>query len=214
MPATHDLPRQIAGVELPSDPTSLAAWRWAERRLPGYLFAHSVRAYIWAATLARDEQLAFEAPILWPAALLHDVGLTRIPRNTRCFEYAGAEVARRFLTRQGMAADDAARVGRAIELHMAPSVTMADGVESVLLDRATAIDVRGVRIEAIGRVRDEAVRAFPRGSFDRRFLAGIRREVAARPGCQSERLLGRLTTADTRLPWTRPAPPGDTEDDA
>jgi hypothetical protein len=28
--------------------------------------------------------------------------------------------------------------------------------------------------------------------FDRRFLAAIRREVAARPGCQSERILGRL----------------------
>jgi HD superfamily phosphodiesterase len=214
MPATADPPRQIAGVELPTDARSLAAWHWAERRLPRYLFAHSVRVYVWAATLARDEGLAFQPPILWPAALLHDIGLTRIPRNTRCFEYAGADLARRVLTGQGMAPDDAAQVGRAIELHMAPSVTMADGVESVLLDRATAIDVRGAGIEAIGRVRDEAVRAFPRGLFDRQFLAGIRREVAARPGCQSERLLGRLTTTDTRSPWTRPVRPGRTEEPA
>ena len=76
---------------------------------------------------------------------------------------------------------------------MAPSVTMAEGVESVLLDRATGIDVRGVEIERVLGVRDAVLRAYPRGSFDRYFLAGIKREVAARPGCQSERLLGRLT---------------------
>jgi hypothetical protein len=43
----------------------------------------------------------------------------------------------------------------------------------------------------------------PRGDFDRRFLAAIRREVAVRPGCQSERLLPRLEI-DGRIadnPW-------------
>jgi HD superfamily phosphodiesterase len=196
MPPTPELPRRVAGIELPSDAISRAALAWAHRRLPAYLLAHSVRAYLWGAALADAEALAFEPRILWPAALLHDIGLTTIPRNTRCFEYQGAEVARRFLAGQGMSAEDAARVGRAIELHMAPSVTLADGAESVLLDRATAIDVRGTEPDRIAGVREGVLRAFPRGAFDRRFLDGIRREVARRPGCQSERLLPRLSQED------------------
>jgi hypothetical protein len=198
-----ELPRAIAGIDVPQDAISAATWAWAHRRLPDYLLAHSVRAYLWGAILGRDEGLAFEAPILWPAALMHDVGLTRIPRNTRCFEYQGAEVARRFLVGEGMPALDASRVGIAIELHMAPSVSIDDGVESVLLDRATGIDVLGTEFDRISVVRAAVMRDFPRGSFDRHFLAGIHREVAARPGCQSDRLLNQTGLAEwmARSPW-------------
>jgi len=199
--ATPGLPRRIAGIEVPQDAISRATWAWAQRRLPTYLFAHSVRAYVWAAALGRAEGLAYDARILWPAAVMHDVGLTTIPRNTRCFEFQGGEVARRFLVGEGMASSDAARVGRAIELHMAASVTLADGVESVLLDRATGIDVRGSEFDRIATVRDATTREFPRGPFDRLFLAAIRREVDTRRGCQSEGLLRRLPDGLARSPW-------------
>lgn len=196
------IPRRIAGIEVPQDAISVATWAWAERRLPAYLFAHSVRAYAWGATLGRDEGLAFEPRILWTAALIHDVGLTSVSRNTRCFEFQGAEVARRFLTREGMGTAEAGRVGLAIELHMATTVTLADGVESVLLDRATAIDVRGVEFERIAAVREDVIREFPRGPFERHFIAAIRREVKVRPGCQSERLAQQAGLAD----WKTPSP--------
>jgi len=196
-----EAPLRIAGFEIPRDAISTATWAMANRRLPTYLLAHSVRSYLWAATLGRDEALEFEPRILWPAALLHDIGLTRISRNTRCFEFQGAEVARRFLVGQGMSSGDAARVGLAIELHMAPSVTLADGAESVLLDRATGIDVRGREIARVERVRDAVTAAYPRRSFDRRFLAAIEREVEHRKGCRSEPLLGRLANGPGSSPW-------------
>ncbi len=197
------IPRRIAGLEVPRDPISVATWAWAQRRLPAYLLGHSVRAYAWGATLGRDEDLAFDPRILWTAALIHDVGLTGIPRNTRCFEFQGGEVARRFLVGEGMPQAEAVRVGRAIELHMAANVTLADGAESVLLDRATATDVRGSEFERIAGVRDDVIREFPRGRFDRRFIAAIRREVEVRPGCQSERLLRLAGPTDwkTPTPW-------------
>lgn len=194
------IPRRIAGLEVPQDPISLATWAWAQRRLPAYLLAHSVRAYAWGTALGRNENLAFEPRILWTAALIHDVGLTRVPRNTRCFEFQGGEVARRFLAGEGMPEAEAVRVGRAIELHMAQNVTLADGVESVLLDRATAIDVRGAEFDRIASVRDDVIHDFPRGSFDRHFIAAIRREVEVRPGCQSERLLRLAGRTDWRTP--------------
>ena len=203
MRARADLPSSIGGIPIPGDPVSRATWAWARARLPRYLLLHSVRSYCWAATLAANEGLAFDAPILWSAALIHDVGITQIPRNRRCFEYQGGEIARRLLVGEGMAPDDAERAARAIELHMAPSVTLDDGVESVLLDRATGVDVRGTEFRAIDGVRDAVMDTLPRGDFDRLFLAGIRREVAARPGCQSERLLPKLETdgRPARNPW-------------
>jgi hypothetical protein len=201
------LPNQIAGIPVPQDEVSAATWRWAHRSLPDYLLTHSVRAYCWGAVIADGEGWTFERRILWTASLIHDVGLTRIPRNTMCFEVEGAEIARRFLERQGLPAAEADRAAIAIVLHMQPAVTLDDGVESVLLDRATGLDVRGDGFDLVAGVRPRVMREYPRGAFDRRFLGAITREAASRPACQSARLLHRTGLADwmARSPWATDA---------
>jgi HD superfamily phosphodiesterase len=212
MPSAPPIPTRIADIPVPQDGVSTATWRWAQRSLPTYLLAHSVRSYCWGATIATAEGWTFDRRILWTAALMHDLGLTRIPRNTMCFEIEGAEIARRFLERAGLPPADADRAAIAIILHMRPSVGLADGVESVLLDRATGIDVRGDGYETIAAVRDEVVRAFPRGAFDRHFLRAIEREASRRQDCQSARLLNRTGLADwmARSPWAASDPRGAT----
>ena len=197
------LPSRIADIPVPQDDVSAATWRWAQRSLPGYLLAHSVRSYCWGAAIASAEDWTFDRRILWTAALMHDFGLTRIPRNTMCFEVEGAEIARRFLEGQGMPPGEADRAAIAIILHMQPSVTLDDGVEAVLLDRATGLDVRGVGYALVEAVRPGVVRDFPRGAFDRRFLSAIAREAKIRPTCQSARLLHRTGLAEwmARSPW-------------
>jgi HD domain len=197
------LPRSIAGLPVPHDAVSAATWRWAQSSLPRYLLAHSVRSYCWGAEIALEEGWTFDAQVLWTAALFHDVGLTRIPRNTMCFEVEGAEIARAFLEAHGMSPEAADRAAIAIILHMQPGVTLSDGVEAVLLDRATGIDVRGVDYDVIGRVRSGVVRKHPRGAFDRHFLRAIEREVGLRPSCQSARLLadGKLAESMAHSPW-------------
>lgn len=198
------LPRQIAGIDVPQDAVSLATWQWAYRALPDYLLTHSVRAYCWGAAIAAGEGWRFDRRILWTASLMHDFGLTRVPNNTMCFEVEGAEIARAFLVRNGLPEADAERAAIAIILHMQPSVTLDDGVESVLLDRSTSLDVRGEGFELVDApVRAGVMRAFPRRSFDRYFLGAIRREVAIRQDCQSARLLNRTKLADwmARSTW-------------
>ena len=196
---------------MPQDEVSVATWHWATRSLPDYLLTHSVRSYCWGAAIAGVEGWDFDRRVLWTAALIHDVGLTRISRNARCFEVEGADIARRFLQRAGMPAKDAKRAATAIVLHMQPSVTLDDGVESVLLDRATGLDVRGAGYELVDGVRSDVVRDFPRRDFDRHFLAAIEREAAVRPACQSARLLHRVGLAGwmARSPWAASSrPPG------
>jgi hypothetical protein len=203
MPPIPPLPRSVAGIAVPGDDVSRFVWSWAHRSLPRWLRAHSIRAYLWAAALGERESLEIDRQVLWTASLLHDVGLTRLARNTMCFEVEGAELARRLLERHGMSADAADRAAIAIILHMRPGVTMADGAEALLLDRSTGLDVRGDGYEGVDAVRDGVMAAFPRGDFDRRFLAAIRREAAARPTCQSARLLNETGLADwmARSPW-------------
>ena len=197
------LPRRIAGIAIPQNEVSAATWRWAHQALPDYLLTHSVRAYCWGAVLAAGEGWRFDQQVLWTSSLMHDVGLTRIPRNATCFEVEGAEIARRFLVRHGLSKALADRAARAITLHMQPSVTLADGVESVLLDRATGLDVVGDGYELVDTVRPAVMAAFPRRAFDRLFLAAISREAAIRPGCQSARLVHQTGLADwmARSPW-------------
>ncbi|MFL5676362.1 MAG: HD domain-containing protein [Chloroflexota bacterium] len=206
MRATPPLPSAIAGIAVPADEVSEAVWVWAHRSLPQYLLAHSIRAYCWGATIGAGEGLAFDQTILWTASLMHDVGLTRIPTNERCFEVEGGEVARRFLLRHGERREKAETVATAIVLHMAPAVTLDDGAEAFLLDRATGLDVRGAEFDLVDAARPEVMQAFPRGSFDRHFLAAIRHEVAVRPGCQSTRLLHHVDLAAwmAKSPWRHP----------
>jgi hypothetical protein len=201
------LPRQIAGLAVPQDPISTSTWQWAHRSLPDYLLAHSVRSYCWGATLAAGEGWAFDGQVLWTASLMHDIGLARIPRNRRCFEVEGAEIARRFLEREGMAPATADRVATAIVLHMQPAVTVADGVEAVLLDRATGLDVRGDGFDLVDAARPGVVRQFPRRAFDRYFLAAIAHEAELRPTCQSAWLLHQTGLAEwmARSPWVSEA---------
>ena len=203
------LPGAIAGLPVPQDEVSRASWRWAHRALPRYLFAHSVRSYCWGAALAAKEGRTVDRRVLWCASLFHDVGLTSIPRNIMCFEVEGAEFARRTLERFGMDAESADRAAIAIILHMQPNVTATDGTEAVLLDRATAIDVRGVDVDLVASVRPTVAREFPRGAFDRHFLRAIQREVERRGDCQSERLLRETDLAGwmARSPWAAGALP-------
>jgi hypothetical protein len=198
------LPSSIAGLPVPQDAISAETWRWAQSTLPRYLFTHSVRSYCWGAEIAAWEGRTFDAQVLWTAALFHDVGLTRISRNTMCFEVEGAEIARRFLEDHGMPAAAADRAAITIILHMQPGVTPEDGIEALLLDRATAVDVRGAEFDVIERVRTSVLRKYPRGPFDRHFLRAIRREAAVRPTCQSARLLNEndLEGSMARSPWS------------
>jgi len=201
--AANALPRNIAGIQVPGDAVSRAVWTWANRSLPDYLLAHSVRAYCWGAAIADREGWSFDRDVLWTASLMHDWALTKVARNTMCFEVEAGEFARRFLVRHGMSAGGAERAAIAIILHMRPGVTLDDGVECVLLDRATGLDVRGDGYELVDDIRPRVVDAFPRGDFDRRFLAAIEREAAVRPTCQSARLLNEVRGADwmARSPW-------------
>ena len=203
MPSLPPLPPTVGGIAIPQDEISRATWAWARRSLPRYLLRHSVRTFCWGVAIADREGWTFDPQVLWTASLLHDGALRHLPRNTMCFEIEGAEFARRFLEGHGLDADAAERVAIAIILHMRAGVTLDDGVESVLLDRATGLDVRGDGYELVDAIRPAVMRELPRGDFDGWFADAIRREATSRPTCQSARLLHETDLLGwmARSPW-------------
>src|SRR5215204_1781937 len=57
------------------------------------LYNHAARSYLWAASLGRSEGLAFDAELLYVAALLHDLGLVEaFDTHRTAFEEAGGDV--------------------------------------------------------------------------------------------------------------------------
>src|SRR5258706_2361739 len=112
------LPRSIGGLTVPQDDVSAETWRWAHRSLPEYLLTHSVRAYCWGAAIAAGEGWAFDRQILWTASLMHDFGLTPVPRDKMCLQVEGAEIARAHLANNGLPEPAADRVAIAINLHI------------------------------------------------------------------------------------------------
>ena len=205
------IPTRIAAIAIPQDHVSIATWDWAQRALPAYLLAHSVRSYCWGATIAAAEGWSFDRRILWTAALMHDLGLTRIPRNTMCFEVEGAEIAQAI----PRAARPAARAGRAGRDRDHPSHATRGGPSATASRASSSIGRRASTSAASASSRsplsrDEVVRAFPRGDFDRRFLRAIAREVARRGDCQSARLLNGSGVADgmAHSPWATGAGTG------
>ena len=88
------------------------------------LFNHSVRVYLFAAEQGRQQELRFDAELLYVAAAFHDLGLIKkfSSQNER-FEVDGANAARQFLTAHNVPEEQVQTVWEAIALHTTPGIT-------------------------------------------------------------------------------------------
>src|SRR5215469_12834205 len=105
---------------------------------------HSYRTYAWGALLGVAERRAFDAELLYVAALRHDIGLTERFDRGGCFESDGADAANELLLEVGWPSDRAQRAASAIYLHM-HEVDETDDPEALLLSYGASLDVTGRR---------------------------------------------------------------------
>jgi HD superfamily phosphohydrolase YqeK len=88
------------------------------------LFNHSIRVYLFAAELGRQQKLRFDAELLYVAAAFHDLGLVKkFSSPDERFEVDGANAVRQFLTAHKVPEDQAQTAWAAIALHTTPGVT-------------------------------------------------------------------------------------------
>ncbi len=147
------------------------------------LFNHSVRVYLFAAEQGRQQELGFDAELLYVAAAFHDLGLLRkfSSQNER-FEVDGANAARQFLTAHNVPEEQIQTVWEAVALHTTPGITQHMCPEVALLYSGVGLDVLGRGFDRFSsKLRDEIVARYPRKRFKEDFIQAYFRGFAHKP---------------------------------
>ncbi len=153
------------------------------------LLNHSVRSYVWAAALARGEGIAFDAELLYVAAVLHDIGLVaEFDSHTSPFEEAGGHVARVFGAGAGWSVARRERLLEIIVRHTWERVDVEADPEGHLLEAATSIDISGRGVKRVdAEVRAEVLARWPRLDLADEFVALFEDQARRKPGCSAAR---------------------------
>jgi len=171
--------------ELPSPDTAaaVAANQVARRYCSSALYAHSVRFYLWGVAYAHDADLEVDLELLYVAAMLHDLGLTRpFDAHEIPFEEAGGQVAWVFAAAAGWPDVRRIRVAEVIERHMWPAVDRVDDPEGHVLEVATGIDISGRGLELIpADLQAEVISAWPRLDLATEFTECLRVQAQRKP---------------------------------
>jgi hypothetical protein len=168
---------------MPDTVDSAAALEVASAYLTPTMLNHSRRVYAWAAALGDQQELSYDAELLFVAAMFHDLSLAPVfDSHTVAFEAAGGHLARVFATGAGWPGERRARLGDVIVRHMWPEVDSVDDPEGHVLSRAAALDVVGRNAEELDvTFRADLLRAYPRLGMVAEFLACFEDQAERKP---------------------------------
>ena len=172
----------IAGVKIPDTTMARDLTELIRDTEPDLLFHHSTRVYLFGALTGQRKGLAYDPELLYVGAMFHDIGLTKLYRDsTNRFEVDGANAARDFLRRYAIPEVSVETVWDAIALHTTPWIPEHKKPEVALVTSGVEMDVLGLAYQDFTPEQREAVvGAYPRGtSFKHNiidaFYEGLRR---------------------------------------
>jgi hypothetical protein len=154
----------IEGVTLPDSKLAREVTELVRDTAAPLLFNHSSRVYYFGALAGKRRGLRFDPELLYVGAMFHDMGLTaRHGSANERFEVDGANAARDFLRRHGIAQQDIDVVWTAIALHTTPGIPQHMHPVIALVTAGVEMDVLGLSYAEFGAAEREAVvRAHPR----------------------------------------------------
>jgi HD domain len=169
--------RTIAGIAIPDSALAREATELVRDASTRLLFDHSARVFLWAALQADQLSLRYDAELLYVGAMFHDVGLLEGHRSEHeRFEIDGANAARTFLERYGLAEEQIMTVWESIALHTTRQIPSYMQSEVRLVALGVAYDTRGARFDTLtAEQRDAVLVAHPRTNFK----AGMTEALAA-----------------------------------
>ncbi|MFC0397477.1 HD domain-containing protein [Paraburkholderia rhizosphaerae] len=140
---------EISGVTIPDSKLAQEVTEFVRDTESDLLFDHSTRVYYWSAFAAQRKGVVCDPELLYTSAMFHDLGLTDTFRESQLrFEVDGANAARDFLRRHGIAESDISSVWFAIALHTTPGIPQH-------LDPLGALTAEGVMMDLVGMGYDE-----------------------------------------------------------
>jgi hypothetical protein len=147
---------------------------------PPALVNHCLRTYQFGAALGARDGLDPDLEMLYVASALHDLGLTERFDGPEPFEAQSAQAAYAFLVAAGCPTERAQYVGEAIAFHLAVTTAHDPRPEVALLSIGAAVDVLGLRLEAVpGDLVDAVLAEYPRLGF-KELMASLMRDQSER----------------------------------
>jgi hypothetical protein len=147
---------------LPDTELCKAAIEYARAISEPFLFHHVMRSALLADLIGRQRGAPYDRELLCVAAVLHDLGLTKIAAVAARFEIEGADAAKKFLTERGMSEARVEIVWDAIALHTTAEVPLRKCSEIALCQMGIAADLAiappGLVTDA---ALDEVLNAYP-----------------------------------------------------
>jgi len=184
---------RLDDLEIPATWAARGALEVATAYCSPALLNHSVRAYLWAAGYGVTHGIAFDAELLYVAAMLHDLGLVKEFDSHRVpFEEAGGHVAWVFGAGAGWPVARRRRAAEVIVRHMWDVVDVAQDPEGHLLELSTGMDISGRRTEEIpGDLRADVLARYPRLGLAGEFVACFQDQAARKPDGLAAKLVAR-----------------------
>jgi hypothetical protein len=170
----------VAGIPIPDSTIARETTEFVRDVSTSLLFHHSRRVFLWGSLQGEKLGLEYDPELLYVGAMFHDIGLVEGHRSEHeRFEIDGANAARAFLERHGLAEPQVMTVWESIALHTTPEVPRYKQPEVRLVTLGVEYDVLGLRFDELSPEQREAVLgAHPRIGFKEgiveAFSAGMR----------------------------------------
>ncbi|HLL65465.1 MAG TPA: HD domain-containing protein [Micromonosporaceae bacterium] len=170
-------------VTRPDTTIARAAMEIASAYCSPALVNHCLRSYVWGASYGMRYGVAFDAELLYVAAMLHDIGLVpAFDNHTAPFEEAGGHVAWVFGAGAGWPVERRGRAAQIIVRHMWDEVDVNVDPEGHLLAVATGLDISGSGADGWPpELRTEVVRRVPRLTLGEEFLRCFEDQARRKP---------------------------------
>lgn len=155
----------IAGIKIPDSIMAREATDLVRDTETDLLFHHSRRVFLFGALTGERKSLKYDPELLYIGAMFHDMGLVE-PHSSKDerFEVDGANAARDFLLRHGIAETDIEQVWDAIALHTTPGIPKHKKPVVALVTAGVEMDVLGLAYHDFTQEqRDQVTHAHPRG---------------------------------------------------
>jgi hypothetical protein len=200
------MPKEVAGVSIPRSPAAIRAAAYARQSCPDYLFNHCMRTFLIGALSMRRQSLSYNSEDAFIAAALHDLGLLpAFASKSQSFEIDGADVAEKLTRDDGLSAEEADRVWRAIAFHDARFVIARRGGPEAMLVALGAggdVDGPGPDTDVDKKQLAEVLAAFPRLKFKNRFTLLLIDHCKRKPTSQRGTWLEGLCREEVPGAWT------------
>ena len=178
-------------LDIPDTPTCRAALEVATAYCSPALLNHSIRAYLWAAGFALEQDIAFDSELLYVSAMLHDLSLAKeFDNHTLPFEVASGHLAWVFGAAAGWSLARRQRASQIIERHMWVVVDIAADPETHLLELSTAMDISGRNTQEIpAELRADVLARYPRLGLGVEFIGYFDDQAKRKPQCLAAKLV-------------------------